>query len=249
MPSTIHNAPISPRSVTITFSVATNSVHKSGKRKHISFASVEAEVVGHVLARGDFTRTELVNYWYTRHEYVSMKTYSRAAIITTRRHHPELAALVDASYRTAQDVVTRADHCKDSHEIINILDEPDLYTLKLQEWSLQGNDRRGLEKATTNHVLGSRLKQAREARYLVLETQFSLCGEQVGAQYATDTRLSRLYARMMGHADQQVVKRLENEPSLTNKSKNVAPTPLTTYTSTTNPRTCMFLREPRLSTV
>jgi hypothetical protein len=174
---------------------------KKSRRKMFRFAPETSQVVvvGWVLSRDDFSEEEKSNYWYSKETHETMRSSARTSIDTVRaKKGGDIIDLIDDSYKFAKDVVG----CLKVDAIEEILQDPSSHTRRLEDWSAKGHDACGLERTLSQlQHLERRADYMRLSRYVVNTSRVKGTVEEI-AEVATRFSLtSRVYARMVGHAE------------------------------------------------
>jgi hypothetical protein len=192
-------------------------LNKQTPRKRFRFAPEISQVVGTVLSRDDFTEQENSNYWWNKEQTLTFRSAACIVIETARANKDEnMIYLIDDSYKFAKDV---AGCSKDSYKFAKdvagcskddaieaILQDPSLHTRRLEIWSAKEQDACGLERMISKfQQLERRADFVRLQLYVVNTSETTRTVEEI-AEIATRLSLtSRLYARMVGHAEAHIL--------------------------------------------
>jgi hypothetical protein len=175
-----------------------SNTKKANKKRRLTFAPEISKVIGTVISREDYTFKEKKSCWWSAKERSKLRTHStQHLILTIRERGQECTRLIDDSLEVAQSLSASLA----AKEVDSLLKGPSNYTTKLEAWTLNGQDFRGLERSLSV-LQQERTATAREIRGNVLNTQrMGVSGEEAAEDYAEQSLASRIYARWMGDAD------------------------------------------------
>jgi hypothetical protein len=177
---------------------------QSRSRKRFRFHPEMSQVVATVLSRDDFSKEETSNYWWSKEKSRKFRSAACLVIETARANKDaNMMHLIDDSYKFAKDV---AGGCLKDEAIEEILQDPSLHTRRLEVWSTQGHDACGLERMLSQlQQLERRADYMRLRRNVVKMSETARTVEEI-AKVATRLSLtSRVYARMVGHAESPIL--------------------------------------------
>jgi hypothetical protein len=177
---------------------------KQSRRKRFRFAPEISQVVDTVLSRDDFTEEETSNYWWSKEKSHTIRSDACLIIETARANKDDdMIYLVDDSYKFAKEI---AGYLKED-AIDDILHDPSLHTRLLEVWYTKEWDACGLESMISQlQRMERRADFACLRRYVIQMSKTTTRTQEEMAEIAIRLSLtSRVYARMVGHAEANIL--------------------------------------------
>ena len=190
-------------------------IHKKSRR-HIRFATMEAEVVGYVPMRSDLTADEVRDTWLSTSEYQGIRLGAKFLTKDVRARDKELVSGIDEAYARALHLA-----CSLSDEDYDdVIQDCSSQTTCLKPWCERNISARGLERYTSKKHRYERSEYAVETREAVLRLAQSseVTEEELSLFYREYARSAALYARFCGQADNAVV---AGDPTLNREDLSV----------------------------
>jgi hypothetical protein len=184
---------------------ATNLINpvKQSRRKRFRFAPETSQVVGTVLSRYDYTDEEKNNCWWSKEMRHSFRSSAKNTIETAvATMEEDMIYLLDDSYKFAQDLAGSLYN----DDIEEILQDPSLHTRRLEVWSKKGTSACGLERFISKlQSLERKADYVRFRRSVVYMSKTTRAAEEIAEVAIQLSVTSRIYARMVGHAEAHIL--------------------------------------------
>jgi hypothetical protein len=174
---------------------------KKSRRKRFRFAPETSQVVGTVLSRDDYTDEEINNCWWSKEMRRMFRSSAKNTIETAVAHmDSDMIYLLDGSYQFAQDLAGSLY----TDDIKEILQDPSSHTRRLEIWSKKGTSACGLERFISKvQSLERKADYVRFRRSVVYMSKTTRTAEEIAEVAIQLSVTSRIYARMVGHAEAQ----------------------------------------------
>lgn len=170
-------------------------------RRGISFSAQVSQVIGTVLPREDFSAEEKSCYWWTMTELQQFRSNAHSIVHIARQEGESIRVhLIDDSYKTARDVERL-----NQNAVTELLQDPSLYTHKLETWNTVNDTHSGLERMSSQFQRMERRADCTKLKGKVLQIAKYSSWEEIAAASARRSLRSRFYARMVGHAHSQAL--------------------------------------------
>mmetsp|Transcript_3411 Transcript_3411/g.5017 ORF Transcript_3411/g.5017 Transcript_3411/m.5017 type:complete len:348 (+) Transcript_3411:64-1107(+) len=183
--------------------------------KQVRFAPEIVQVLEFLPTRAELSDAETRTFWWLSEDYDEFKLTAKLICKEVRRNTKYTAGL-DAAYRRATRAAFTIEDEEKADDVEGVLEDLNL-DLGLAQWCTHGHSRRGLERwGSRMHGL-SRGEHAEDAKTEIVKLAYVIDDmEQLRIEAEKRTRVSRIFARMMGEADSVAAKKKPSSRSLRN---------------------------------
>jgi hypothetical protein len=170
-----------------------------GKRK-LHFASEISEVVCSIPCVDDLSADEKSAVYWTVDEFKNIRRSAKIVTQDIRKQGLLGVADIEDAFATALGLCSM-----DDLELDELLKAPSGHTKSFEEWCSGQSNGRGLERYVSAIHRYKRTGYVKEARAAVLRMSRSdqISSDQLAAFYTEYAKSATVYARLIGHADEQ----------------------------------------------